>query len=41
MIDYLSRYDLEWNPFIKGNKESLIVTSEYNEVRKRYINCTF
>lgn len=35
MIDYISRYGLEWNPFIKGNKESLVVTGEYNEVQSR------
>lgn len=34
-IDYTTRYGLEFNPFIKNTKESLIETNEYKEVTAR------
>lgn len=30
-MDYISRFGLEFNPFIKSNKESLVETNEYKE----------
>ena len=40
MMDYTSRYGLEFNPFIKSTKEFLVETSEYREVQARlnYLN---
>ena len=38
MVDYISRYGLEYNPFIKNSKEYLVETNEYNEVMFR-LNC--
>ena len=35
MVDYISRYGLEYNPFIKNSKEYLVETNEYNEVMFR------
>ena len=31
-MNYISRYNLEFNPFIKNSKETIIETSEYKEV---------
>ena len=31
MMNYISRYGLEFNPFLKNSKEILIDTSEYRE----------
>ena len=35
MMDYTTRYGLEWNPFIKGSREHLIETREYREIITR------
>lgn len=35
MIDYCTRYGLEFNPFIKNSKEILVDTAEYREVMFR------
>ena len=35
MVDYISRYGLEYNPFIKNSKEYFVETNEYNEVMFR------
>ncbi|QUH24585.1 hypothetical protein HZR23_01420 [Serpentinicella alkaliphila] len=32
MIDYISRYGLDFNPFIKNTKDIVVETSEYNEI---------
>ena len=37
-MNYISRYNLEFNPFIKNSKEILIETDEYKEVVFR-LNC--
>ena len=34
-MNYISRYNLEFNPFIKNSKETLIETDEYKEVTFR------
>ena len=34
-MNYTSRYNLEFNPFIKNSKETLIETDEYKEVTFR------
>jgi len=34
-MDYTSRYGLEYNPFIKGSRETLVETSQYREVTTR------
>lgn len=34
-MDYTTRYGLEYNPFIKSDKETLIETREYREVTSR------
>lgn len=34
-MDYISRYGLEFNPFIKGTKEFLVETPQYREVITR------
>lgn len=34
-IDYTTRYGMEYNPFIKSSKETLIETREYREVLSR------
>lgn len=31
MMDYFTRYGLEFNPFIKNSKEILVDTAEYKE----------
>ena len=35
MMDYTTRYGLEYNPFIKGERDTLIETREYREVISR------
>ena len=35
MMDYTTRYGLEYNPFIKSDRETLIETREYREVVSR------
>jgi len=35
MMDYTSRYGLEYNPFVKSTRESLVETSQYREVSAR------
>lgn len=35
MMDYVTRYGLEYNPFVKGERETLIETREYREVITR------
>lgn len=39
MKDYISKFGLEFNPFIKNSKEILVATSEYNEaiIRLNYL----
>ena len=34
-MDYIGRYSLDFNPFIKNTKEILVETSEYKEVTYR------
>ena len=34
-MDYTTRYGLEYNPFIKNDRETLIETREYREVVSR------
>ena len=34
-MDYTSRYGLEYNPFVKNVRESLVETSQYREVTAR------
>lgn len=34
-MDYIARYGLEFNPFLKNSKEVLVETQEYREVRFR------
>lgn len=38
MMDYVRRYGLEWNPFIKSSKEFLIETKQYREAVTRLNN---
>lgn len=35
MTDYISRYGLDFNPFIKNTKDIVVETSEYNEITYR------
>lgn len=35
MMDYVSRYGFEYNPFIKGSKKTVINTSQYRETQTR------
>ena len=34
-MDYISRYGLEYNPFIKNTKDTAVETSEYHEITFR------
>jgi type II secretory pathway predicted ATPase ExeA len=34
-MDYISRYGLEFNPFIKNANEVIVETSEYKEIMYR------
>jgi type II secretory pathway predicted ATPase ExeA len=34
-MDYISRYGLEFNPFLKGKKNTAVETSQYREVQTR------
>lgn len=35
MMNYISRYGFEYNPYLKGSKETLIETTQYREVNER------
>lgn len=35
MMDYISRYGMEFNPFIKGSESVIVETSQYREVKTR------
>jgi hypothetical protein len=39
MMDYTSRYGLEFNPFLKNSKEVLVETEQYREAALRLGLC--